>query len=155
MQRAEASRAAGVGREWGWGSNRGLIIRPWWLLISPDCTDLAQCCTLAWVLRQNPRLYSSVPIPALPPPGYLEICLSASISENIRLLSPLPFPSPLCFLPQQAKSPAFSTVLRFHWTKTHQLESKPADFFSIQCGPPKSWGLQLAAGPLQLSLSFL
>lgn len=120
---------------------------PQWLLISPDYTDLAQCCTLAWVLRQNPRVCSSVSIPGLPPPENLEICLSASISENIRLLSPLLFPSPLCFLPQQAKSPGL-----FHRTPISLNKDPPAAELTGRFLFYPVWASQklgaLAVGPL-------
>lgn len=87
------------------------------------CTELAECSTLAWRSQTESRGRHSVPILAIPPPEYSEICFSASISENIRLLFPLPFPSHLFFLPQQAKSPGLFHRTLITLDKAHRLES--------------------------------
>lgn len=116
------------------------VTQPRRLLISPDGTDLTECSTLACSQTKPQDLYP-VPISATLPPENLETCLSARISENIRLLFTSPFPSPLFFLPQLAKSQAFSTLLRLRWTMTRQLESSQGDVFSVQYGPHTGWGL--------------
>ena len=131
------------------------VIQPWRLIISPDGTDFPECSTLACSQTKPQDLYL-VPISATQPPENLETCLSASISENIRLLFTSLFPSPLFFLPQQTKSQAFSTLLRLHRTKTQKMGLCPVwasrRLGSLTAGPSSSYSL--SCNSIQMALAF-
>lgn len=154
-QREEDSKATGVEHEWGWGSHTGQ-------LFSHDaCSSVPMVQTSLsaprWpVPRQSPRICIWCPSQPPHPPENLETCLSASISENIRLLFTSPFPSPLFFLPQQTKSQAFSTLLRLHRTKTQKMGLCPVwasrRLGSLTAGPSSSYSL--SCNSIQMALAF-